>query len=237
MRVSLFIPCYVDQFYPQVGVATVELLEKFGCQVDYAAEQTCCGQPMANAGYAALNHKLDGQNMNIFGKAEIVVGPSASCVLHLKEHVLQGRRVYELTEFLTDVLQIDDLPMTQHQVTGKIGIHHGCHGLRGLGLGSPSEMNVPSFSKIRYLLQLLPGIDLVELSRPDECCGFGGTFAVFEESVSVQMGKDKLADFVKAGANTIVSADMSCLMHLEGLIKRQRLPLRVMHIANLLNGH
>lgn len=236
MRVSLFIPCYIDQFYPEVGIATVELLEKFGCQVHYPAEQTCCGQPMANAGFETINETLNAQIKSHFDSENIIVGPSASCILHLKEHVLKGYQIYELTEFLTDVLQIDDLPLPKNQSLGKVGIHSGCHGLRGLHLGSPSELNVPAFSKIQYLLQLVPGLELVALERPDECCGFGGTFAVFEEPVSVQMGKDKLTQFTQAGAQTIVSADMSCLMHLDGLIKRKKLPLRVLHIANVLNG-
>lgn len=236
MQVSLFIPCYVDQFYPEVGIAAVKLLEKLGCQINYPAEQTCCGQPMANAGYETLNKTLNAQIKKAFGSEQIIVGPSASCILHLKEHVLKGQQIYELTEFLTDVLGLDDLPFPKNIAVGKVGIHSGCHGLRGLHLGSPSEMNVTVFSKVRYLLELVPGLEIVELERPDECCGFGGTFAVFEEAVSVQMGKDKLSQFIQAGVQTIVSADMSCLMHLDGLIKRQKLPLKVMHIANLLNG-
>jgi L-lactate dehydrogenase complex protein LldE len=145
---------------------------------------------------------------------------------HVRDHI------YELTEFLTDVLKIEEL---DGHFPHKVGLHQSCHGLRGLRNGKSSELAGDPSSKARGLLSSLKDIHLVDLDRTDECCGFGGTFSVFEEAVSAQMGKDRIHDHVKNGAEIITAIDMSCLMHLEGLIKRNRQPLRVMHVAEILN--
>ena len=142
---------------------------------------------------------------------------------------LKGK-VYELCEFLVDVLKVEQIP---GRFEHKVGIHQACHGLRELRLGSSSERVEEDYSKVRPLLASLEGIELVDLTRPDECCGFGGTFSVGEEAISCRMGMDRLADHRNAGAEIVTSADMSCLMHLEGLIKRNKLPLRVMHVAEI----
>ncbi len=136
----------------------------------------------------------------------------------------------ELCEFLHDVLQIRPKGRFPHRV----GLHQSCHGLRELRLGSGSERLVPPFDKVRALLEGIEGLQLVELARPDECCGFGGTFAVSEDAVSCAMGRDRIADHQRGGAEIIAGADMSCLMHLEGLLRRDGKPLRVMHVAELL---
>ena len=141
------------------------------------------------------------------------------------------RRTFELCEFLTDVLHVEKI---EGRFPHRVGLHQSCHGLRELRLASGSERRIPAFDKVRDLLSALEGIHLVDLSRPDECCGFGGTFAVSEEAVSCAMGKDKIADHERAGAEIIAGADMSCLMHLSGLLQRQKKPLRVMHVAQLL---
>jgi L-lactate dehydrogenase complex protein LldE len=142
-------------------------------------------------------------------------------------------RTYELCEFLVDVLQT---PPPTHAFPHRVGIHQACHGLRELRLGSCSELRSQSPNKVRSLLESLAGIELAELARADECCGFGGTFAVAEEAVSVMMGNDRLDDHTAAGVQVIVSADMSCLMHLGGLVHRQRRPIATMHIAQVLAG-
>ena len=241
MRIGLFIPCYIDQLYPQVGIATLELLEKLGCEVEFPLNQTCCGQPMANAGFHAEGQDaltLFEQNFSDF---EYVVAPSGSCVLHVKEHASSAGmvdakalpdRVFELSEFLIDVLGVDVLDAVFKH---KVGLHESCHGLRGLRLGTSSELNLPAGSKVRRLLGMVQGLQLVDLDRKDECCGFGGTFAVTEEAVSVKMGRDRIEDHEAHGAEVITGTDMSCLMHLEGLIKREKKPVRVMHIAEILN--
>lgn len=237
MKVGLFIPCYVEQFYPNAAIATLQLLEKAGVSVDYPLEQTCCGQPMANSGYQQYGEgaaKLFRKNFEAY---DYVVCPSGSCTLHAKEHILSGQeggpQIYELCEFLTDVIQIKSLDAS---FPYRVGLHASCHGLRGLHLAKPSELMVPDFNKPLSLLEMVKDIDLVHLTRKDECCGFGGTFAVFEEAVSVDMGKDRIKDHEQQGVQVITGADMSCLMHMEGLLRREKKPIKVMHIAEILNG-
>ncbi|ASZ12383.1 (Fe-S)-binding protein [Chitinophaga pendula] len=242
MKVGLFIPCYIDQFYPQVGIATLQLLRKLGCEVEYPQGQTCCGQPMANSGY---EHLTTGCNKNFtrqFRGYDYIVGPSGSCVLHIKEHLhLPGEEeaathirhhIYELVEFLTDVLQITQLDA---RFPHKVGIHQSCHGQRGLGLSQMSELVAPAYSKPLQLLQLVKDLELISLKRTDECCGFGGTFCVTEEAVSVKMGKDRIADHIQHGAEYITGLDVSCLMHMDGILRRQQSPVKVLHIAEILN--
>lgn len=242
-KIALFIPCYVDQFYPNVGIATLELLEKLGCQVSYPLGQTCCGQPMANAGYARDTIETTKHFVETFKDFNYVVAPSGSCVLHIKEHSPEifgiqkeqkalHDKIFELTEFLVDILNIKSL---QGSFPYKVGIHASCHGHRGLRLGSSSERNEPFFNKAYQLLGQLKGLEFIELSRKDECCGFGGTFAVTEEALSVQMGKDRLQDHIMHGADILTGGDMSCIMHLEGIAKRNNQPLKFMHIAEILN--
>jgi len=243
MRVGLFIPCYVDQFYPQVGIATLQLLEKYGCEVIYPADQTCCGQPMANSGFEHLTGGCNDLFIKNFHEFDYIVCPSGSCTLHIKDHlhattaegeVAAGgirKKIYELIEFLTDVLKVEQL---EASFPHKVGVHQSCHGQRGLKLSQMSELMAPPFSKPEKLLKMVKGIELIDLDRQDECCGFGGTFCVAEEAVSVKMGKDRLADHLHHGAEYITGADMSCLMHLEGILHRQKSPVRVKHIAEIL---
>jgi L-lactate dehydrogenase complex protein LldE len=236
MRVALFVPCYIEQFYPEVAIATLQLLEKAGCRVDYPLNQTCCGQPMGNSGY-----ERDAQScMNLFVENfrgyDYIVAPSGSCVLFVKEHYRQpalASKVYELCEFFTDVVKIKSL---QAKFPYKVGLHESCHGERGLRLSQASELNLPYYSKIKALLAMVEGLQLVDLERRDECCGFGGTFCITEEAISVKMGKDRIKDHEISGAEVITGADMSCLMHLDGILKRQNKPIRTVHIAQILNG-
>ena len=237
MRVGLFIPCYVDQFYPQVGIATLELLEKFGCGVVYPPNQTCCGQPMANSGFEHLTGECTALFIKNFDRFDYIVSPSGSCVLHIKEHAHENaglhNRIFELVEFLTDILKIGHL---EASFPYKVGLHQSCHGQRGLHLAQMSELMASPFSKPMQLLSMVRDIELIDLDRKDECCGFGGTFCVAEEAVSVKMGKDRVVDHVKHGAEVITSSDMSCLMHLEGILRRQKSPVLVKHIAEILNS-
>lgn len=245
MKVGLFIPCYVDQLYPGVGIATVEVLERLGVEVEYPAAQTCCGQPMLNAGCGDAARPLARRFLEIFAGYDHVVSPSGSCVAMVRAQYrgLVGesvpadmlaqlaRSTYELCEFVVDVLKIDRFA---GRFAHKVGLHQSCHGLRELRLGSGTERRIASFSKVATLLGGLVGIELVELARPDECCGFGGTFAITEDAISCSMGKDRIADHERGGAEIMTSVDMSCLMHLDGLIRRGGRPLRVMHVAEVL---
>ena len=243
MRVGLFIPCYVDQFYPNAAIATLQLLKKLGVDVVYPLNQTCCGQPMANSGFEHLTTGCEELFIENFADFDYIVSPSGSCTLHLKEHLHSDHapqtalairsKLYELTEFLTDVLQVENL---NARFPYRVGMHQACHGQRGLRLSQMSELVAEPFSKPQSLLNMVKGIQMVELSRPDECCGFGGTFCVSEEAVSSKMGKDRIADHIEHGAEVITSTDMSCLMHLEGLLKRRGSKVKVMYIAEILNA-
>lgn len=235
MRVALFIPCYIDQLYPRVAIATLELLEKLGCEVVYPLNQTCCGQPMANSGYEQEgNASLEIFRQNFEG-FEYIVAPSGSCVLHARDHGDPSllNRTFELTQFMVEVLKIDKLDAAFPQ---RVGLHESCHGLRGLRLGQASELNVPAFGYARDLLDMVKGLELVDLNRKDECCGFGGTFAVTEEAISVKMGRDRIQDHLDHGAEVITGTDISCLMHLEGLMQREGVHMKAMHIAEILNN-
>lgn len=243
MKVGLFVPCYIDQFYPQVGIATFELLTKLGCKVDYPMDQTCCGQPMANTGCEPDAIPTYHHFVKTFQAYDYVVTPSGSCAYHVRKHydiieqteaVQKVRKAtLDLPEFLLEVLKLEKL---EASFPHKVGLHQSCHGLRGLRLGQSSERMLPPFSKVQTLLNMVDGLELVPLQRPDECCGFGGTFAVNESAISVKMGKDRIKDHLENGAEFITAGDMSCLMHLEGLIRRRKAPLRVVHLVEILNG-
>jgi L-lactate dehydrogenase complex protein LldE len=242
MRVGLFIPCYVDQLYPKVGIATLQLLQKCGHDVEYPLNQTCCGQPMANSGFNKLTHSCNELFLKNFSKFDYIVSPSGSCTLHIKDHLYvpgyeqQARalreKVKELTEFLTDVLELKGL---NARFPYKVGVHQSCHGQRGLKLAQMSELVAAEFSKSENLLKMVEGLELIALNRRDECCGFGGTFCVMEESVSVKMGIDRVADHIQQGVDYITGGDVSCLMHLEGILRRQKHKVKIIHIAEILN--
>jgi L-lactate dehydrogenase complex protein LldE len=243
MRVALFVPCYVDQLWPRAALAAVRVLERLGVEVAFPEEQTCCGQPMANAGLAANAAPLARRFLDIFGGFDAVVCPSGSCTSMVRNHYdafLAGApgfdqlkaRTWELCEFVVDVLRVREL---DGRFPHKVALHRSCHGLRELGLGTPSELLAPRVAKVEGLLASLRGIELVPLARPDECCGFGGTFALAEEAVSSLMGRDRIADHAGAGAEIVTGTDVSCLMHLEGLSRREKRPLRFMHVAEVLS--
>lgn len=244
MKVALFVPCFIDAFYPEVGIATLELLERLGCEVDYPLDQTCCGQPMANSGARAEAAGAERVFARAFEGYDFIVGPSASCVNHVRDHFTAieqtdaVRRVrtntFELVEFLHDVLRVREFPWAEFP--WRVGLHNSCSALRHLHEASISEVPGKPFSKPLALLQGVKGIEFVQPKRPDECCGFGGTFAVTEEAVSVRMGQDKIIDHVSAGAQYIVSGDMSCLMHQQGCAERMQSDVRFIHIAQVLNG-
>lgn len=243
MKIGLFIPCYVDQFYPKVGIATYELLQKLGCDVSFPQKQTCCGQPMANSGYEHLTKGCNENFVANFAEFDYIVCPSGSCVLHVKEHLHDEKNkelsakirksVFELTEFITDILKVQKI---EGNFPHKVGLHLSCHGQRGLHLSQMSELNAPFFSKPEQLLGKIKGINLVSLKRKDECCGFGGTFCVTEEAISVKMGKDRIKDHEAQQVEFITGFDMSCLMHMEGILRREKSPIKTIHIAEILNS-
>jgi L-lactate dehydrogenase complex protein LldE len=237
-RVSLFITCVVEQFFPQVGQATVEVLERCGLQVDFPERQTCCGQPAFNTGYRDEARRVARAWMRAFRGSEAVVAPSGSCVSFVRNHFAElfhdspveleearrlAARTWELTEFLVSVLGREEVGAA---FEGAVGYHESCHLLRELGISRQP----------RALLSKVRGLELRELDLAQECCGFGGTFAVKFPELSAAMADDKLRSAARAGATTLVACDTSCLMHLDGRARRVGLPLRCLHIAEVLAG-
>ncbi len=202
---------------------------------------------MANSGYAHLAGGCDENFIRNFAGYDYVVSPSGSCTLHVKQH-LHGHdtatesdavairtRVYELTEFLTDVLKVQALPPPGQVSQRRVGLHQSCHGQRGLHLSPMSELvGEQGISKPERLLRMVEGLELVDLDRRDECCGFGGTFCVVEEAVSAKMGKDRVADHLRHNVDVITGVDVSCLMHMEGILRRKGSSVSVKHISELL---
>jgi L-lactate dehydrogenase complex protein LldE len=245
MKIGLFIPCYVDALYPEVGVSTYKLLKSLGLDVEYPERQTCCGQPMGNAGFERMAVPLAKKFDELFHNYDYVVAPSASCAAYVKvfHPNLLGKKAEaceavgkttDLVEFLHDIIKVKSLPA---KFPHKVSVHNSCHGVRELGLSSPSERNIPKFNKIIDLLQLVEGIDIVEPERPDECCGFGGMFAIEEQAVSARMGLEKIRRHIATGAEYITGPDSSCLMHMQGVAKKQGLNnIKFIHVAQLLSA-
>lgn len=241
MKIGLFIPCYINAIYPDVGIASYRLLKSLGLDVDYPLNQTCCGQPMANAGFEDESVRLAELFNEKFKDYDYIIGPSASCVGFVRDnygrltksnkHYCASGKIYDLCEFIYDVVRPIGLKAS---FPHKVSIQNSCHGVRLLHLSAASELNIPYYNKLRNLLTLVKDIEVMEPDRPDECCGFGGMFAVEEAAVSVCMGRDKVHRHMATGAEYIVGADSSCLMHLEGVIKREKAPIKVIHIVEIL---
>jgi L-lactate dehydrogenase complex protein LldE len=222
VRVSLFVTCFNDMLFPQTGRAMVRLLERLGCEVEFRPEQTCCGQLHMNSGYVREGAALARRVARVFHGAEAVVTPSASCAGMLRRQLeADAPPVYELSELLVDRLGVEDVgAYFPHRVT----FHPTCHSLRELELGE----------RPLRLLAAVRGIELVELPESDECCGFGGTFAVKNSEVSAAMLADKVRAVLDTGAEVVCAADNSCLMHIGGALSRQRTGVRTLHLAEVL---
>ncbi len=269
MKIGLFIPCYVDALYPEVGVSTLRLLRSLGLDVDYPERQTCCGQPMGNAGFERMAVPLAKKYDELFAPYDYVVAPSASCAAYVRMFhpnlvpraplssreedtidltadktieapsgavggVCAALKTMDIVEFLLVVVQVKSLPV---KFPHKVSVHNSCHGVRELGLSSPSERNVPRFNKIIDLLRLVEGIEVVEPERPDECCGFGGMFSVEEQAVSTRMGEEKIRRHIAAGAEYVTGPDSSCLMHMQGIAQKQGISdIKFIHVAQILSS-
>ncbi|HAN64783.1 MAG TPA: Fe-S oxidoreductase [Chitinophagaceae bacterium] len=237
MTVQIFIPCFIDQLYPQTAFNMVKLLEKAGCGVRYNPNQTCCGQPAFNAGFRDEARDVAGKFLNDFDGADYIVSPSASCAGFVKNYYSDlfsnagsmaqarntSRRMYELTEFLTDVLKIENFGAS---LPGKATYHDSCAALR--------ECKIKEGP--RKLLSYVKGLELVEMADNETCCGFGGTFSVKFPDISAAMADQKINHALDTGARYLISTDMSCLMHLEGIIRKKQIPLQTMHIADVLSS-
>lgn len=236
-RVALFITCLADAFYPEVGEATVRLLHRLGIAVDFPQAQTCCGQPAFNAGFRSEARAVARRNLEIFAQAEYILVPSGSCTamwrvfypeLFADDPVLGEQaealaaRTYELSEFLVKVLGVADVGAAY---SGTVAYHASCHLLRELGVGEEPQR----------LLAHIEGAQVATMDMANQCCGFGGTFAVKYPDISDAMLQKKIAQIKAKGADTLVSCDAGCLMHIAGRLRRQGDAIRVMHLAELLN--
>lgn len=234
-NVQLFIPCFVDQLYPETGMNMVKVLEKLGCNVTYNAKQTCCGQPGFNAGYWDEARAVSTKFLHDFEGEGYIVGPSGSCTGYVRNYFDKmfengpehnnskqvRKRMYEFTEFLTDVLQVEDLGAT---LQGKATYHDACGALRECGIKAGP----------RKLLQNVKGLEMIEMKECETCCGFGGTFAVKFEPISVGMAQTKVQSALDTGAQYMITTDVSCMMHVQGYIDKHQLPMQTMHIADVL---
>jgi L-lactate dehydrogenase complex protein LldE len=234
MKVNLFIPCFMDQLYPQTAVNTLKVLEQAGCEVIYNTLQTCCGQPAFNAGFVKEAATVCSKFIQDMQGAEYIVTPSASCCGFVKNYYAKvfeentsemdlgiSARIYELTDFLVNILKVQQW---QSAFEGSITYHDSCAGLRECGIKKEP----------RQLLSYVKGVNLYEMEDTSICCGFGGSFAVKFQDISIGMGTQKVEQAVQTKAQYIVSTDMSCLMHLEGYINKNGIPLKVLHIADIL---
>lgn len=235
MNIQLFIPCFVDQLYPDTGFNMVKVLEKAGCTVSYNAGQTCCGQPAFNAGFWDEAKSVCTKFIKDFSGSDYIVAPSASCVGFVRNyygklfensslhHEVQdiSKRVFEFSEFMLRVLKVEDVGAT---LNGKATYHDSCAGLR--------ECKIKE--EPRKLLSHVKGLTLTEMNDVETCCGFGGTFAVKFEAISMGMGEQKVENALATGADYLISTDISCLMHLQGYIKQKGYSLKTMHLADVL---
>lgn len=237
MNVDIFIPCFVDQLFPQTAWNMVKVLEKLGCKVNYNPEQTCCGQPAWNSGKKELTKPVAEKWLNDFNSGNNVVSPSASCVgmvrnyysemfnnssFHLKCRAVQSK-TFEFSEFLINVLQAGNKNLGA-ELKGLATYHDSCAGLRECGIKKEP----------RQLLKQVKGLELVEMNEVETCCGFGGTFAVKFESISVAMAEQKVNNALATGAEYLISTDLSCLLHLDAYIQKKKLPLKTLHLADVL---
>lgn len=235
IKVQLFIPCFIDQLFPDVGMHTLQILEYLGCEVSYNPSQTCCGQPAYNAGFIKEATQVSKKFIQDFSEDAYIVAPSGSCIGYVRgcfhemfENSLQQKEAneivkksYELTEFITDILNIKNIPSV---FAAKVCYHDACGALRECGIKTGP----------RQLLSQVKDLELIEMKEAETCCGFGGTFAVKYEPISVGMANTKVQSAMEAGAQYIASTDISCLMHIDAYIKHQKLPLKTIHIAEIL---
>jgi L-lactate dehydrogenase complex protein LldE len=235
MNVQLFIPCFVDQIYPETGFNMVKVLEKAGCTVDYNPNQTCCGQPAFNAGYWDEAKAVGQKFLKDFHTYDYIVAPSASCTGFVRNYYgklfdnsashndmkLLQKNLFEFTEFLVKLLHVEDVGAS---LEGVATYHDSCSALR--------EINIKS--EPRKLLEHVKGLEIREMEDTETCCGFGGTFAVKYEPISTGMADQKLANAMGTDADYLISTDLSCLMHLDGYIKKRGLKIKPMHIADVL---
>jgi L-lactate dehydrogenase complex protein LldE len=235
MNVQIFVPCFVDQLFPTTAFNMVAVLEQAGCTVQYNSNQTCCGQPAFNSGFRDEAKDVCNKFIKDFQGADYIVAPSASCVGFVRNYYAKlfdnssfnkgvrelSSRIFEFSEFLVNILKVEELGAS---LKGKATYHDSCAGLR--------ECKIKQ--EPRKLLSHVAGLEVLEMNDVETCCGFGGTFAVKFEPISINMADQKVQNALNTGAEYIISTDLSCLMHLDGYIRYKGLHLKTMHIADVL---
>ncbi|MFC2118518.1 (Fe-S)-binding protein [Bacteroidota bacterium] len=235
MTVDLFIPCFIDQLYPETGFNTIKILEKLDIEVQYNPEQTCCGQPTFNSGYWNESRELAYKFCNDFPNDRPVISPSASCIAFVKNYYPEllkdtifltdlkrlQQNMFELSDFLVNNIKVTDLGS---KFEGTITFHDSCSALREYGI-----KNEP-----RKLLEKVKGLKIIEMNESDTCCGFGGTFSVKNEAISTAMAQQKVENAIESGAEYIVSTEASCILHMEAYIKKHKSPIKIKHLADIL---
>jgi L-lactate dehydrogenase complex protein LldE len=243
MRIALFVPCYIDQLKPEVGLAALDVFDALGFETVYYPEnQTCCGQPFLNAGEVDRGRSLGRHYIDVFEDFDEIVALSGSCAATVRRQLpllVPGSRAEDVAgrtqEFCEFLVDQGVASRSLGCFPERVGLHASCHALRDLRLGTPSETREPARADpAETLLSSIDGLELVDLVRRDECCGFGGLFSIEEEAVSCRMGLDRLADHRAAGAEVITSMDISCLLHLDGLARKKGFHFRTMHVAEVL---
>lgn len=244
MRIGFFVPCYVDMLAPQVAISSYELLKRFDLDVTYIERATCCGLPMTDMGYERKACAIENNLVEQLAGYDYIVIPSGICTDQIRYHLdsvektPEVRRILETThdivDFLHDVLRVKSLPWARFP--HRVALHNGCHSLRFLHQARPSELMIPDFSKTEALLRLVEGCEVGYATRRDECCGFGGTFAIWDESCAGQQGLDKVSDYARNGFRYVTSADFSCLLHQQCTARKYGVDIRTFYIAEILNG-
>lgn len=244
MKVGYFVPCYIDALAPQAAKSTYNLLKRFDLDVHFIEQAACCALPLTDMGYEKKACKLEDNLLPLLSGYDAIVIPSGICADQIRNYFTPDVKdpevykiresVYDIVEFLHDVLKVKSLPWAHFP--HKVALHNGCHSLRYLNHARPTELMEPNFSKTEDLLKLVDGIEVAYATRRDECCGFGGTFSVWDTSCSGQMGKDKVQDYINNDIHHVTSADWSCLVHQQSVANKLGLDIKTYYISEILNG-
>lgn len=244
MKTGFFIPCYIDALMPSAAISAFKLVRRFVPDIEAIEQAACCAMPFSDTGYRKEACTLEKGLADMLERYDRIVIPSGICTDQFRNYftAAPGSRkierlrenIYEVVEFIHDVIKPDSLPWARFP--HRVALHNGCHALRGLHEASPSELVIPRYSKAEDLLRLVDGLEVAYAERRDECCGFGGTFSIWDRDCAGQMGLDKVTDYQRNGLEYMTTADCSCLLHQQTVAKKFGIPLKAYYIAEILNG-
>lgn len=244
MKIGYFVPCYIDAIAPQVAKSSFELLKRFVPDVEFVEQAACCALPLTDMGYQKKACSMEKNLVPLLSQYDAIVIPSGICTEQIRNHfdaiqttsaVAKVRgMVFDIVEFLHDILKVKSLPWAHFP--HRVALHNGCHSLRYLHHAKPTELMIPYYSKTEALLKLVNGLEVVYAERRDECCGFGGTFSVWDKACAGQMGLDKVKDYARNSVQYVTSADFSCLLHQSGVARKNGMNIEFYYISEILNG-